>query len=403
VGRIKTADAAVIHVSAREAVLRKKVRRHLHELGFHKSDDGELIVDGDGKDVIRTLHRSQRHERLSSSADLVSGRAPELLKHFASGNEIDPGGVRPILQRVLAGTWEAELFRLAALTWSVPVSNGYGRRLRYLIWDAHNNKLMGLIAIGDPVFNLKVRDNFIGWNVRERTARLVNIMDAYVLGALPPYNQLLAGKLVASLIRSRDIYDDFQSAYGKTAGIISGKEKGARLLAVTTSSSMGRSSVYNRLKLAGTPYFRSLGYTKGWGHFHIPDSLFAELRDYLRAIGHRYADLHRFGQGPNWRMRTTRTALQALGFDDRLLRHGIKREVFISLLAENSDVILRTGVGKPELTSLLSATDVAAHAVERWILPRSERRKDYLAWQREDLWPLLRSGVQNTTASASTG
>jgi hypothetical protein len=262
---------------------------------------------------------------------------------------------------------------------------------------------MGLIAIGDPVFNLKVRDNFIGWNVRERAARLVNIMDAYVLGALPPYNQLLAGKLVASLIRSRDIYDDFQSTYGKTTGIISGEEKGARLLAVTTSSSMGRSSVYNRLRLAGTPYFTSLGYTKGWGHFHIPDSLFAELRDYLRTIGHRYADLHRFGQGPNWRMRTTRTALQALGFDDRLLRHGIKREVFISLLAENSDVILRTGVGSPRLTSLLPASDVAAHAVERWILPRSERRNEYLSWQRENLWPLLRSGVLSTNASVSTG
>ena len=95
------------------------------------------------------------------------------------------------------GTLSGDIFRLAALTWSVPVSNGFGRRLRYLVWDANNGKLLGLIAIGDPVFNLAVRDNLIGWNSHDRSARLVNLMYAYVLGALPPDNALLAGKLVA--------------------------------------------------------------------------------------------------------------------------------------------------------------------------------------------------------------
>ena len=157
------------------------------------------------------------------------------------------------------------MFRLASLTWSVPVSNGFGRRLRYLVWDGHNDKLIGIIAIGDPVFNLSVRDTLVGWDVHDRAARLVNIMDAYVLGALPPYNALLGGKMVACLVRTRDIYDDFVGTYGGSVGIISGKRKKARLLAVTTSSSMGRSSVYNRLKLDGVPYFRSIGYTGGWG------------------------------------------------------------------------------------------------------------------------------------------
>jgi hypothetical protein len=394
---------AVIHLAAREASLRKKVRKHLRELGFHKTDDGVLEIDGDGKDVIRTLHRSQRGERLTSNAELIERRAPDLLEYFASGSDISPAQIKPTLQRVYPGTMEAELFRLASLTWSVPVSNGYGRRLRYLVWDAHKSKLMGVIAIGDPVFNLSVREGHIGWDVREKTARLVNIMDAYVLGALPPYNMLLGGKLVACLVRTREIYDDFATTYGNTTGIISGQDKGARLLAVTTSSSMGRSSVYNRLKLAGTPYFTSLGYTRGWGHFHIPDSLFSELRDYLRSIGHRYADLHRFGQGPNWRMRTTRAALQALGFSDELLRHGIKREVFISTLADNSEKILRTGKGVPSLTSLLSAEEVSKQAVERWIVPRSERRTDYLSWEREHVWTLLGNCIQRSTGvDAST-
>ena len=57
---------------------------------------------------------------------------------------------------------------------------------------------------------------------------LVNIMDAYVLGALPPYNALLGGKLMACLIRSRDIYDDFTKGLSTAricTGIISHQEK----------------------------------------------------------------------------------------------------------------------------------------------------------------------------------
>lgn len=382
-------DKKIIRLASREATLRRKIRRHLQSLGFYKSDEGVLKIGDNSKDVIRALHSSQRDERLTVNADFITRRAPELLRHFASGREINPGAITPVLERVFAETWQAELFRLASLTWSVPVSNGFGRRLRYLVWDTHNEKLIGLIAIGDPVFNLSVRDDLIGWNVRDRGARLVNIMDAYVLGALPPYSILLGGKMVACLVRSRDIYDDFARTYGGTVGIISGQQKNARLLAVTTASSMGRSSVYNRLKLGGIPYYNSIGYTDGWGHFHIPDSLFMELREYLRSVGHSYADLHRFGQGPNWRLRTTRAALEALGFKDDLLRHGIQREVFICNLAANATKLLRTGKGRPDLSSLLRAREVAQLAVERWVLARSQRRPEYRLWTRDELLQLL--------------
>lgn len=379
----------VITVSMREAALKKRLRSHLKSLGFTKNDEGILVPPGSSKDAIRAIHSVQRDDRLAANDQFISGRFPHLIKHFASGHEIDPARISPALQLVSSDTWEAELFRLASLTWSVPVSNGFGRRLRYLVWDNHNGKLIGIIAIGDPVFNLSVRDNLIKWDVEARGKRLVNVMDAYVLGALPPYNSLLGGKLVACLIRSRDIYDDFTRAYGQTRGIISKKKKNARLLAVTTSSSMGRSSVYNRLKLGGLEYFKAIGYTGGWGHFHIPDGLFAELRDYLRDMGHTYADQHRFGQGPNWRMRTTRAALETLGFEENTLRHGIEREVFLCQLASNALRILHSGRGRPNLSSLLSADDVAHLAVERWMLPRSQRMPEFKTWKRENIRELL--------------
>ena len=386
-------NSSVISIPVREASLRRKVRRQLRSLGFHKSADGTLKVDAHEKDLVRNLHSPQRIDRLSANAHFISRRASKLLRFFASGREVDPAAIQPELERVYAGSWQADLFRLAALTWSVPVSNGFGRRLRYVVWDAHNEKLLGLIAIGDPVFNLSVRDILIGWEADDRRERLVNIMDAYVLGALPPYNTLLCGKMVACLVRSRQTYNEFTRTYGNTPGIISGKVKKARLLAATTSSSMGRSSVYNRLKLGGVRYFEPIGYTRGWGHFHISDDLFLELRDYLRSIGHRYADQHRFGQGPNWRLRTTRAALKALGFRDDLLRHGIRREVFVCNLASNATTILRTGKGRPDLSSLLEVQQVADLALERWVLPRARRRPDYRVWNSSDILHLLGNPV----------
>lgn len=379
----------VVTMHSLEGNLKRKFRRHLRQIGFKKQNDGSLVIDGDGKDAVRALHAAQRKERLAKNREFLSERAPSLIQFFASGEDINPEEISPRLERIYAGTQQSELFRLASLTWSVSVSNGFGRRLRYLVWDDSNGKLIGLMAIGDPVFNLAVRDNLIGWSAKDRSARLVNVMDAYVLGALPPYNRLLAGKMIACLIRTREIYEDFKRQYGHTTGIISGANKQARLIAVTTSSSMGRSSVYNRLKLGDTRYFESLGYTEGWGHFHIPDKLFSELRSYLRGKEHPYADLHRFGEGPNWRLRTTRAALKELGLNDNILRHGIRREVFISFLVSEGANLLLTGTGQPDISGLHSVDKVAELALERWIRPRAKRDPIYLEWTHEDLTSLF--------------
>lgn len=393
--KVPSGKSVVINVNTREANLKRKLREHLHTLGFTKSEDGVLQAPGNTKDAIRTLHSAQREERLVANHNFIATKSAKLLKYFASGNDVDPTKISPVLERVSSNTVQGDLFRLAALSWSVPVSNGFGRRLRYLVWDESNGKLMGIIAIGDPVFNLAVRDNFIGWNSIDRGSRLVNIMDAYVLGSVPPYNTLLGGKLIACLLRSRDLYNDFRSAYGDTKGVISQKEKKARLLSITTTSSMGKSSVYNRLKLDGVDYLEPIGYTSGWGHFHIPEQLFVELRDYLRFLDHNYADQHAFGQGPNWRLRTMKAAFSALGFKNDLMKHGVQREVFICQLAGNANKILQTGKGKPDLKSLLSAKDIAEQALQRWMLPRAERRFDYLDWTIGDLVSLFGNQARN--------
>ena len=312
------------------------------------------------------MHLPQRFSRLCDHKAFVVENLQSFEKVIADGQDIDPSRIDLCLQRIDAGSEESNMFRMATLTWSVPVSNGFGRQLRYLVWDNYHGRLAGVIALGDPVFNLRVRDNLIGWNSKNRCDRLSNVLDAYVLGALPPYNLLLVGKAIACLVRTQEIYQDFVAKYGSTRGLISKKKKHSRLLLVTTSSSLGRSSLYNRLKLHDRLYFRSVGFTEGWGHFHIPDDLFSSLRDYLAKSGHPYANGHRFGQGPNWRLRTIREGLKALGVSESMLHHGLRREVFVCEFARNSLTLLKSGRGEPELSDLRSVKIVASEAMRRW-------------------------------------
>lgn len=378
-----------------EAALKRALRAHLRNLGFTKDEAGELVLPGAGKDMIRKMHRGQRRERLAGAQSFLARALPRCLPHFAQGSELDPARITLRLRRVRSDTLEAELFRVATLTWSVPVSAGFGRRMRYLVWDEGHDRLAGIIALGDPVYNLSVRDNLIDWTVYDRAQRLVGVLDAYVLGAVPPYNFLLGGKAVACLIRSRDVFDDFRRAYGKSVGVISKKAKSAQLVAVTTTSSMGRSAVYNRLRLNATDYFERVGFTEGWGHFHITDVLFERLRLFLRNRDHSYADHHKFGEGPNWRLRTIRAALSALDFNENILRHGIQREVFIAKLASNAFEVLRSGAVAPDLTGLLTVAEISDLARDRWMVPRAARGEiDYRSWQRAMIPKLIKSGVE---------
>jgi hypothetical protein len=264
--------------------------------------------------------------------------------------------------------------------------------MRFLVWDEHNGKLIGLIALGDPVFNLHVRDAHIGWSSNDRKARLVNMMDAYVLGAVAPYNMLLCGKLLACLVRTREIRDAFRKKYQSSEGIISGVAKHADLVAVTTTSALGRSSVYNRLVLDGRKYFAPLGYTSGYGHFHVPNHLFDDVRKYLELKGHPYASGNRFGQGPNWKFRSIRAALESAGIDRDILLHGIRREVFICSLARNAHAILRGDETTPDFRGLRTIKQVTKLARERWIVPRAGRNGVYRDWKREGMTALLQVG-----------
>lgn len=381
-----------------EVSIRRRLRWHFRDLGFAREGRAIILPPTDEKASLRALHRKSRSEHLREERRFVQEALPRLAGYFASGKEIHPTDISAKLQLVEVGTEASDLFRLACLTWGVPVSAGYGRRMRFLVWDSHHGKLMGLIGLADPVFNLQTRDTAIGWSSEDRRDRLVDVMNAYVLGAVPPYNLLLGGKLVSCLVRTQEVRAAFSERYRHTRGIISGKRKGASLAIVTTSSSLGRSAIYDRLTLGGVRYFESVGFTSGWGHFHVPNKLFGDMRRYLQLRRHPYAGGHAFGQGSNWRLRASRATLELIGMNPDLLNHGVKREVFLCRLASNADRVLRGEVDRPVYSGLLSVSEVSRMAVDRWVLNRAATRKDYLAWRSSQVADLLdyrRSGVES--------
>lgn len=373
----------VIALPGDDARLRRKVRAHFKRLGFLKAADGTLLPPNLDKQSYREMHAHQRDSRLDANRAWIAARTGQLMQHFASGADLDVSRICPRIEVVRSDTWQSNLFRFASYYWRIPISEGYGRRLRFLVWDDHHQKLIGIFALGDAVFNLRARDEYIGWDHHRRVDALVHLMDAYALGAVPPYNMLLGGKLVASLIRSQEVVETFQAKYHQSVGVISGQSKHARLVAVTTTSALGRSSLYNRLRIGGQSIFDSIGSTSGWGHFHISDELFDDLRGYLSSVGDPYANSHSYGQGPNYRLRLIRKALGLLGLDPDMVRHGLTREVFFCSLASNALQFLRGEHKRVRYGQLPTVQEMGQAAMARWVVPRAERMPDFRLWRSE--------------------
>lgn len=379
---------------ATKAMLRARVLGELERGGFvHR--DGLLTLpemNGNAKQLVRQLHDLHREAVLLKNGKFLDEWEDKLLEEFADGSEVVPENITPVVTPVKT-TRERALFRFATLHWSVPVSHGYGRRTSFLVRDGANDKLLGVFALGDPVFNLGVRDRLIGWDQQQRQARLYNVFDAYVLGAVEPYRQLIGGKLVALCALANETAEVLIDKYTGTTTVISGQQKTPDPVLITTTSSLGRSSVYSRLKYRERWALRSIGFTSGFGHFHFSEDLFTRMTAYLVAEGHVVRG-HKYGQGPNWRIRTLRTALEALDLDGDLLRHGIQREVFVAPRALGWRGYLR---GETDHIHWLDypLEDLGDWWRERWGVPRGQRDDRYLAHRRDAmrLTPLLRSAA----------
>ena len=352
--------------------LRERILESLSEQGLAKaclSSDG---TTPGSKAFLRGLHESAVAHAVARSRAGLERFESTLLQRIASGAEVEPARIRPRLVEVMPDTEDELLFRYARLHWSIPVSAGYGRRLRFLLVDEWNSKLIGIIGLGDPVYALSARDTWIGWSAEAKRKHIGSVMDAFVLGAIPPYNMILGGKLTALALRSTEVSRAFREKYGERDSIIGGTRPSAGLALVTTTSALGRSSLYNRLRFDSETVFQPVGYTKGSGEFHFANALYPELLNLVQQNAKPTAKNEAWGSGFRSKREVVLKALSILELPRDLIYHGVKREVFVVPFAANAREFLQ-GKDQDLQSSDKSLEEISNFCKNRWIVPRSKR------------------------------
>lgn len=368
--------------------VRSKLLSSLKAQGFKLVNNLIIPAQEPSKDDLRGVHASAVAHVLERSGKALKSKEARFIRDFiASGGDIDPERISPVLVEVTRDSVEEELFRYIKLHWSIPVSAGYGRRLRYIIFDQQNGKAIGILGLCDPVFAVKPRDQWIGWTQAEKKQRLKSVVEAFVVGAVPPYTNLLCGKLVALLATSNEVRDAFMQKYKGKASIISETVHDGQIALITTASALGRSSLYNRLRINDREAYHSVGYTSGSGDFHFVNGVYAAITDVTRSLASPTAKNIKWGGGFRNRREIIRKCLKIIGLPDNLQYHGVKRELFVAPLGSNAQSYLQ---GKAQEVSYFdnSATDIMEHFKRRWLLPRAAHRADYLTFDPQSyrLW-----------------
>ena len=388
--------------SADGTKLRELIVRSLRSQGFRVRNGSILPPKQLSKERIRELHKTAIEHKIERAKDGLFRKEADLLHSIASGNEITPSRIHPRLVEVKPGSNDELLFRYASAHWSIPVSSGYGRRLRFLVIDEDTNTLMGLIGLGDPVYNLGPRDDWVGWTTADRKKRLTNVMDAFVLGAVPPYSFLLCGKLVAMLAVSDTVINTFKRKYEGGRSVIGRRVHGGQLAMITTTSALGRSSVYNRLRLGDRLLYRSVGFTKGSGEFHFSNGLYGEIRKFAMEYCEPTAKQEPWGTGFRNRREVIKKCLPALGLSSEWLYHGIEREVFVIPLARNTQEFLQ-GKHARLFRYTQSEAQIFEYFRNRWMLPRLAWDERFKSWSKYNwaIWLNKRSGDSEATGPAA--
>lgn len=182
-----------------------------------------------------------------------------------------------------------------------------------------------------------------------------NMMEIIVCGSIPPYNQLLGGKLVSILACSPQVVRDYTDKYADQVSEIASRMKGEKIvrdsrlafLGTTSLYSVG-SSQYNRIKVPmGNDFvltYKEMGITEGYGTVYFSKTTTSSLMRVLELQdgGRRINNI--FGEGTSPRFRLISRGLSTLGIkSNAFLQHYTPRIVYSMELAKNTNDFLCGG------------------------------------------------------------
>ncbi len=328
---------ATINTHTTEERVALLIIRDLLRIGWnvsYKTDQVEITPPEQyDKIVIRESMSIKRKEILNQNKDWIDRNVDYAISNLANGHDVLSSNILPEIE-VCKTQKQHDLFRMYRYFWSSPYSDYVGRRIKLIVRDRGlpQKPVIGIAALGSPIIHIPERDDFIGWDKETRTQRLNYMMDAYIVGALPPYNYLLGGKLISYIITSNEVREIYERKYSAS--------KYPAMAGVFTTSLYGKSAQYNRINFRNNTLYNHIGQTKGFGTFHLTNETFVAMNELLKENGIIVSN--KFGSGPSWSMRVIRTASELLDFDpDALLNHSFKRHIYFVPFASNTIQFLR--------------------------------------------------------------
>lgn len=227
---------------------------------------------------------------------------------------------------------------------------------------------------------------------RAKAVRMgIAIADIGVCGAVAPYNELLGGKLVATLLASPAAQAAYAHRYRGTPSVIASSMagrpivRGAELVLLTTTSLYHSvAAQYNRLRMAASEAggarderieYHSVGLSIGFGTAHISDTTLAAFERAMNNATDGRQVNSIFGEGQSPRLRKVRQGLDLLGLPaELLLKHGAPKRVYAVSLVNNLKGAL---IGKEPPQYIVPQDDPDARTAQmvawwrrRWLLRR---------------------------------
>jgi hypothetical protein len=360
-----------------EEQVKKSICRDLERLNWKiklpdKKNPYPTLIPPDfyDKQTIRNSMSFKRNEIIQKNKIWIEQNIDLARENLADGIDVLKSAIEPIIE-VCETSKQHRLFRILRYYWSSPYSEYVGRRIKLIIRDnaLPNKPVIGIAALGSPIIHIPERDNFIGWDKDTRTKNLIYAMDAYVIGALPPYNYLLGGKLISYILASKEVRTIYNNKYKNEITLIE-KRKANQLVGLFTTSLFGNSSQYNRIKYNDELLYIPIGQTKGFGTLHLSEET---VRLMLLLLKSKDINIGcKFGDGPSWIMRVIRSAGEILNFDSNfLLRHSFKRNIYFVPLAKNYREFLNGESKCPEFYDY-SMTELVSFWKNRWFENRRQ-------------------------------
>lgn len=320
------------------------------------------------KETIQNAMLMKRLEVLHDNKKWIKEHVKIARNNLASGEDVLNSEIKPVIE-VCKTKKQMDLFRILRYYWSSPYSEYVGRRIKLIIRDygLPSKPVIGIAALGSPIIHIPERDNWVGWDKDTRTSNLIYTMDAYVIGALPPYNHLLGGKLISYILASKEIRDIYRLKYKNKVTLIDEKISD-KLIGIFTTSLYGKSSQYNRIKYDNDLLYLPIGATKGYGTLHLSQQTINAMISLLNENGIDVGN--QFGNGPSWVMRIIRSAGDLLGFDSNfLLKHSFRRNIYFVPLAHNYKEVLNGETRRPVYTNY-KMNDLVDFWRQRWLSGR---------------------------------